>query len=286
MKKSHKKPTQKDIEKLAAEAEEMQDDPKATADEETPGEVPEEVTDEGDVEESPTDDSGEEETKEGEEVEGEAEEEPGDVEEPPKKPEKKPETDYKKRYSDSTREAQSLHKKNKKINEAIDEAGKLPDPTEEELKAEYTDWDVMSDTERKLAKDSFTSMKRFAHIHKITEEFRSMDAWANKVDAFINDPASLKDYPALEGNEKEFKTYATDRESRQGADFEDLVGSFVFSTKATVKPKKGKMFETGTGGPPSKPKPKKISFEDAALIKKNDYNKWKRLLKAGKLEQF
>jgi len=266
-KKSHKKPTKEEIERIAEEAEEMKDDPKATSDEETSEETPD-----GEVEESPTEDTEQEETKEDEEVEEET-----------KEPVEK--TDYKKRYSDSSREAQSLHKKNKKINEAIDEAGKLPDPTEEELKAEYSDWDVMSDTERKLIKETAISNRRFAHIHKVTEEFRSMDAWAKKVDEFVTDPANLKDNPALEGKEKEFKTYATDRESRQGADFEDLVAGFLYSVK-TEAPKKGKMFETGTGGPAAKPKPKKIPIEEAALIRKTDYNKWKRLLKAGKIEQF
>ena len=54
-----------------------------------------------------------------------------------------------------------------------------------------------------------------------------------------------------------------------------------------AKPKKkGKMFEVGSGGPNSKMKPKgdKIFLEEAALLMRTDYKKYKELLLAGKID--
>ena len=57
-----------------------------------------------------------------------------DIEPSPSKPpeDEKPSEDYKKKFVASSREALVLHSKNKKINEAVDKADQLADPTEEE----------------------------------------------------------------------------------------------------------------------------------------------------------
>lgn len=203
-----------------------------------------------------------------------------------KEPEPQPEVDYKKKFVESTREAQVLHAKNKKINEVIETATNLPDPTEEELKKEFSDWDVMTDTEKRLAKDNLKSTRRFAMLEEVTRESKDIESWNTKVDAFIDDPKTLVDNPELEGKLEDFKLFAS-KPTRRGVDFSDLVNAFNGEEAKKTKPKnKGAMFETGTGGPNGKDKPKsdKISIEQARILRQTDYKKYLDYLRAGKID--
>ena len=147
----------------------------------------------------------EEETKE-EEVEEEKVEEKVDEE----VVEEKEEPDYKEKFSESSREAQKIHAKNRKLNEGISKAGEINTVDDEELKAEYPDWDVMSETEQKLARKNLINDKRFAVVVKATEEAKKIEKWGDDVDTFVEDPKTLVDNPALEGKIDEFKTFAND----------------------------------------------------------------------------
>ena len=79
--------------------------------------------------------------------------------------------------------------------------------------------------------------------------------------------------------------YANEEENNS-IPFKVLVAAFLHEkAKGKIK-KKGKMFESGTGGPSTKPKVKgdKISINEARLLMKNDYKKYKQLLLAGKID--
>lgn len=198
---------------------------------------------------------------------------------------KEPQDDYKKKFSESTREAQVLHAKNKKVNEAIDRAVALPEPTEEELKAEYANWDELDEFAQKMARDVVSSKKKMEVLAEATKEFKDIDAWNEKVDKFVDDPKVLVKHPELDGKEEEFKVFAT-KATRRGVDFEDLVSAFAYDISKQTKPKqKGQMFETGSGGPNEKPKPHDdtISPEEGRKLRTTDYKKWKEMLTAGKI---
>lgn len=200
------------------------------------------------------------------------------------KVETKPEIDYKKKFTDSSREALILHSKNKKINDTIEKANALPDPTDEELQGEYKEWDVMSETERKLAKSNFINERRFKMLDEVTKESKDIESWNTKVDEFVDDPKTLQDHPELEGKTDDFKMFVN-KPSRRGVEFTDLVSAFLYDAEKTAKPKqKGKMFETGTGGPNDAPKKDKLTLTEGQALMKTNYNKYKELLKAGKIE--
>jgi hypothetical protein len=201
------------------------------------------------------------------------------------KPEKKEDIDYKKKFVESSKESLILHAKNKKISEALERATLVKEPTEEELRKEYTDWDVMGEFEKKMAKDSLINSRRFSVISEIAEENKNLEAWQSKVDGFIDDPAILNKYPELDGREDEFRLFAT-KPTRKGVDFEDLVSAFLYSLDREVKPsKKKQMFEEGSAGPNnSKPKSDKISMEEGRQLRNSDYKKWSELVKKGMIE--
>lgn len=197
----------------------------------------------------------------------------------------KPSPDYKKKFSESSSEAQILFARNKAVNEAIIQAKNLPDPTEEELQAANPEWEVMSDFERKTAKANFINERRWKIVDESTKPFVDMEKWAEEVRTFVGTEANLKNNPGLAGKEDQFVEYAT-RVTKSGVPFEVLIPAFLHSEGLKKTEHKGGMFPTGVGGPNDKIKPKsdKISVEQGRQLRQTDYNKWKEMLKAGKIE--
>jgi len=217
-----------------------------------------------------------EQEKQSEEVEEES------TEESKEEPKEQPQEDYKKRYVESTREAQVLYAKNKKLSEAIDKASLIEEPTEDELSKKYHNWDVLDDATREVLKETYISNKRFEIIHQAAQEGKDLQIWNEKVDTFISDPKTMISAPELEGKEEEFKVFCS-KPTRRGVDFEDLVSAFLHSVEKDIKPKKGSMFETGTSTVDKKPKDDKISIEESDRIRRTDYKKYKELLISGKI---
>lgn len=197
----------------------------------------------------------------------------------------KKEPDYKKKFAESTREAQVLSSKNKKINEAIAKAGDVVDPTDKELLKEFPEWEEMSDFERKIAKDGFVNKKRFEAITESTKGFKDIDKWTKKVDGFMDDPITLTNYPGLEGKEESFKLFST-KPTRRGVDFEDLVSAFLYEEDSKPKVGKGQMFETGSGGLNEKPQQKvdKITLDESIKLRNNNYKKYLQYVREGKID--
>lgn len=187
----------------------------------------------------------------------------------------------------SQQESLVLYSKNKKTNEALEEAMLIPDPTEEEMITEWPDWEMMSDFEKKMAKESTVNKRRMGKINEIVKDNKSLTAWQGKVDTFLGDPETLTKNPKLEGKAADFKLFAT-KPTRRGVDLQDLVSAFLFEEGSSMLNKKTKraMFESGSGGPSEKPKPKsgKISIEQAAELRKTNYPKYKEYVTAGKID--
>lgn len=210
-------------------------------------------------------------------------------EEEPTPSEEIPEVDYKKKAIEQGREniiLNAKNDKNEKLNSAVDEASKITDIPEETIRVEYPEWDDMTTTEKRLAKENYINNKRFEVIHKASLEGKNIEEWNKKVESFVTDPETLTINPELEGKGEEFKLFAS-KQSRRGVDFQTLVSAFLFDESKTMKkPSKGQMFEKGSGGPNDKMKPKsdKISIDQARVLRNTNYEKYKEMVKAGKIE--
>lgn len=190
------------------------------------------------------------------------------------------EPDYKEKFKASTREAQVISHKNK----AFDEASNIPEPTEEEMESEHKDWGMMDDSDKKMAKDIAWNKKRFKAINSVSQKYKGISEWRDKVHAFIDDPQSLIDNSDLEGKTDAFTKYAN-KKDRRGVSFDILVNSFLYESATGKKKNKGKMFAIGTGGPVKKAKrSNKITIEEASKLKKHNYKKYKKALEAGRIE--
>jgi len=191
----------------------------------------------------------------------------------------------KKKSSASARENQKIYAKNRVINKALTDADDLPDPTEEELTKEYPDWDVMSDIEKTLAKETAISRNWRKVISDAKEQATKIEKWNESVDEFIDDPITLNNNPGLEGKTDEFRTFAT-QEINNSVPFNILVSAFLYENGKGKSSNKGRMFERGSGGPNDKPQPRtgKITLEEARKLRETNYNLWKDKLNAGLIE--
>ena len=192
---------------------------------------------------------------------------------------------YKNKFRQSSREAQKIAAKNRVMNQAIIDAEGIPDPTEEQLIKEFPDWDVMSETERTLAKETVISRSWRQTISQAKEQATKIEKWNESVEQFVDDPKTLIDNPELEGKTDEFQEFAT-RDENNSVPFNTLIGAFLYEHSKNNKPHKGKMFEAGSGGIKEKPQLKDgiISLEQARVLRETDYAKWKELNAAGKID--
>lgn len=273
----HTKPTQEELQANVDKAIEDAEKLKDTPEEETQEEETTEVIESEEKPEEKTEEVPEEKT----------EDEKEEVAEEEKTEDKKQEIE--KRYSESTREAQILHLKNKKMQEAVEQAGQLPEPTDEDMKVEYPEWDDMTASEQKTARKSVWNEKKFSYIDSVNEESKNIDAWNKKTGDYVDDPKTLIDHPELEGMQDEFKLFLN-KPSRRGLELEDLTKIFLFDTqsqRAKAGPKKGQMFERGSGGPNDKQKAKsdKLSVAESKVLMKTDYKKYTEYLNADKISE-
>lgn len=192
--------------------------------------------------------------------------------------------DWQKKFAESSREAQILSSKNRKLTETIEEAATLPAPSDEEMKNEYADWDSLTEFEQKIARNQLHDKKKFDKIHEAVQATKQVDEWAKKVDEFVTAPANLQKYQELDGREAEFRSFSM-KESRRGVDFEDLVAAFLFQAESQPKkPKqKGSLLARPSGGQ-APAKPQGLTLEQIAYIRKTDSRKYKQLVKEGKIK--
>ena len=200
-------------------------------------------------------------------------------------PSPSPEIPYKKKAIAQGKENIVLHGKQKKMNDAIDEANNIPDPTEEEMRVEYPEWDDMTETEKKTALKTIKNDRRFAILQRARASERDIEDWNTKVEVFAKDPKTLVSHPELEGKMDEFAMYAMG-ESRRGVALDILVSAFLHDETKTMKPKKGAMFPAGGGGRGGKPKPKttKIGLDEARTLRQSNYPEYLKKLRAGEID--
>jgi len=281
----HVKPTPEELEANAMKALE---EAEALKNKEKPEETPEETLEDDADEALNTDDAPDDSDEKPDDTDDG--DDSGDDAPPVKTPKQEEDLQAKlaekdKKLKASSREAQILYHRNKQVQEAIEKASQLADPTDDEMMAEYSDWDVMSDFEKKMARESEASKRRLQAITDVSKGFKDLEEWQGRVDTFVDDPQTLIDNPALEGRVEDFKDFAT-KPTRRGVDFEILVSSFLYQID-TTKPikKKTKMFPKGGGGQ-NKPKPtsNKLTVEQGKTLRLSNYAEYKRQLQAGNIE--
>lgn len=212
-------------------------------------------------------------------------EEPEETEEEQAEPSEEEKAKLEKKLSASARENQKIYAKNRVINKALADAEDVAEPTDDDLVKEYPDWDLMSDIEKTLAKETIISRNWRKVISEAKEQATKIEKWNESVESFIDDPKTLVDNPGLDGKADEFKEFAA-TETNNSVPFNILVSAFLFEHSTNKPNNKGRMFEKGAGGSNEKPTPKDgtISLDDARKLRETDYGKYKEYLIAGKIK--
>ena len=187
-----------------------------------------------------------------------------------------------KKLSASARENQKIYAKNRVMNKALADAEDVPEPTEQELAIEFSDWDVMSEVEKTLARETVISRNWRKVIAEAKNQATKIEKWNESVETFVDDPKTLVDNPDLEGKTEEFRAFAID-EANNSVPFNILISAFLHEHAKNKPVNKGRMFEKGTGGPNDKPQPKdgSITLEEGRKLRESNYDLWKEKLNAG-----
>ena len=196
--------------------------------------------------------------------------------------------DYKEKYSESSKESLTQYFKNKKLTAVIEEANALPEPTEEEMvvyaKMHGTDYEYLDDFQKSLLKETLHNKMKFDKVNEVVKDSKDIDAWADKVVAFVDSVEAIAKYPLVEENADEFKKFCM-KAQRRGMDLEDLATSFLYGLASVpTKKSKGSMLLSGGGSGGKAEKPVGLTDEDAKNIRLSNPKEYRRLVKAGKIK--
>lgn len=208
---------------------------------------------------------------------------------------KKDEPDYEEKFKESSRNAQSLADAKKQLEERIDKAYLMPEPTEDEVKADLQkdniSFDELSDFEKRQAKKELHTRKineeiRQARVDQKAQEDRVRD-FVKEVDLHAIKPETIKKYPLLDGKQNALRKFAQDVPTRIGMNMDDLIELFLVKTAKPPVKNKGGMFPTGNGGGSSNPSDKnngKVTLSQARSIREKNYAEYQRLVEQDKID--
>jgi hypothetical protein len=152
-------------------------------------------------------------------------------------------------------------------------------PTETELRAAFPTWEFMTETEKDLSRRQLIS-ERKADLALAAQQKRDEDEkWNNSLEFAITSN------PDLSGKERDFKEFAS-KPTHRGAPVDVLVDAFLHkSSTPTPKPTPRQVLEPGSGGPKEPVTPKKVTLEEAKVIRETDYKRYMQLVKSGQIEE-
>lgn len=195
------------------------------------------------------------------------------------------EEDKDQKYKEQRREAEILNEQRKGIVAAYDEAEKVTvteDEVKDYAKAKGGDWDVMSDFEKGMAKDSLLAQKKDEILKKGLKTIKDADEWALSVDKYLDEHQTKQTHKGLIGREDEFRQFAM-KASHRGVGMEYLVPSFLYQVKEVAK-RKGSLLLHGGGGekPQQKAAGEVTDAQELQKLRVSNPKEYRRLLKSGK----
>lgn len=182
--------------------------------------------------------------------------------------------DYKQRYVEARKGAEALLKEKEQLaTEKADLEEKLAQASnnslEKDLSVKYPDWDLMTESEKILAKNQ-------ERIDKQLAELASEKVWDK-------DFTKVKTkYPKLVEKENEFKEFCA--KHPKGVDAETLAKSFLFDDRTSVKEeiKERKGLEKPTAGP-NKISTPGMSLEDIKRLREEQPRVYEKMIREGRL---
>ena len=173
-----------------------------------------------------------------------------------------PPVDYEKKFSESARENQLLRERIAAEEKARQESTK--EPTDSDLRTAFPSWELMSDTEKELARRTVRAERIGGNAAQLAQDIQAERSWNTSIELAI---ASNN---ALQGKEHAFRQFAS-KPQYKGVPMELLVDAFNSKNGApapVTPPKPG--LEPGNSGPRTPDKPNVLTPEQLAQLRKTD----------------
>ena len=199
-----------------------------------------------------------------------------------------PPVDYKQKFVESSREGILNHERAQVTNSRIEELTKQDTPTDEAMRQLYPEWDQLNEVTKKALTKQEAQEMRQRRIEAQQQDILARQQLDDKLDDFLETPPDQ--FKKLIGKESEFRRFAK-RKNNIGLSLETLAKAFLFDaeegtpTIPNPQPMPREALPPGNGGPRTPLKPKKISIEEAAEIRKTDYKRYKELLDSNQIEE-
>ena len=237
------------------------------------------------------DDSGDKYNIDLQEVENMPDPDPEPAPEPTADPETTPEPeveqDYETKFKQSTKEATTLHFRNKQMKDAVNDAKTIGEPTDDEIR-DYAkqlgeDFDSLDNFTKNLLKRNLVNEQKFDKVSNVIEDKEELDNWVGDVSEYVNDEKILNKYPSLANRSTEFIRFSS-KKSRRGMDMEDLVAAFMYSEVQGTPKKKGSLLLNRGGGQDPMPQKKGFDADDLQALRNKDPKKYMEAVKSGKVD--
>lgn len=148
----------------------------------------------------------------------------------------------------------------------------------------YPEWDNLDDYNKRVLIRTETIAMQNAATRKEQQDILARQKLEDEIESVMDDPKFSK----LKGREAEFKRFAL-KPANRGLSADVIAKAFLFDAEEETPPNPEPMpkeaLPTGSGGPRGSIKPKKISLEDAANIRKTNYKRYLELVKTGAIEE-
>ncbi len=149
------------------------------------------------------------------------------------------------------------------------------DPTDEEVRARFpSTFDYMTDTEKALARGQVIADHKADAAMQKQSEREEQERWTNAIESAI-----IANH-RLEGRERAFREFAS-KPSHRGAPVSVLVDAFLHKHGTSAQPKRDPQpgLEPGSGGPREPEKPKTLSGEDLAKLRRDDHKAYREYVR-------
>ena len=181
--------------------------------------------------------------------------------------------ELKKKFGASTTENQVLQ--NRLATEANARQELTKEPTDSDLRTAFPEWDLMSDTEKRLATRTLRAERIGGQAAQQVQEINADRSWNTSIELAV---ASNN---ALQGKEQAFRQYAS-RPQYRNVPMDVLANAFLQTQGLSAAPKPTPHkpgLETGGGGPRETPKPIGLTMEQLGALRNSDPKAYEKYIK-------
>lgn len=188
------------------------------------------------------------------------------------------EPDYKEKFTQSSREAQILAAKNKKLQEELDKINNQTPPTDAEMKEKFPEWETLNTVTQDVLRRQIQLEKKVTNQDRIIAEQLAEQKFQAELRELYQNP----EYKDLQGD-KDFEEFVL-KPKHRGLDIRTIADAYLLRNKKPAPaPERTQGLEPGSGGPRNVPDVG-MTLEEADALRQKDPKKYRELLRTGQIK--